>query len=111
MIRAFLLLGLILVICGPSSVLASPQPSLALGKLTRLYHFELIAQACVRHGLLDPKVVTSMQQTEAGYAQMLPPGTNLKAAKAKVAEGTRDVASRIGFASKLFCQGLATDVF
>ncbi len=85
--------------------------TVALAKLTKQYHFELIAAACVRHGLLDPKVVTAMQQAEARYQRMLPPGTDVEGAKARVAENARVVANTIDARAGLFCRGLAGQIY
>jgi hypothetical protein len=92
-----------------TSVAGGPTP--ALSKLTKQYHFELIAAACVRHGLLDPKVVIAMQQAEARYQRMLPPGADVEGAKARVAESTRAVADSIDAGAGLFCRGLAGQIY
>ena len=93
------------------NAMASSAVSVTLGKLTQQYHFEIIASACVSHGLLDAKVVTQMQQAEARFAKQLPAGIPIEAAKAKVAPNAKSVAARIDGGDKLLCQGMAKEIF
>lgn|GEM_PF-6744045 len=103
---------LLLALCGlpTGEAAASSASSIALGKLTQQYHFEIIATACARQGLLDPKVVTEMQQAEARLAKQLPPGVPIEQAKAAIAPNAKHVASMIGPSTKLFCQGMANEI-
>jgi len=111
MLRFVLSAGLLSLVLAPVTAFASSPASVALSKLVHQYHFEVIAQACVHQGLLDPSVVAAMQKSEARYAQLVPAGTDVAAAKAAVAANAQRAAAMVGPSAKLFCQGMAKEIF
>lgn len=89
---------------------AAQGNTVALGKVQRQYHLELMASACAKRGFFDPKVVVAMQKNEVRLEAMLSPRTNVAAAKAKVDTRTAKSIASGGMGAKLLCAGLEREI-